>query len=526
MTKLPKLTKEKIASILFERFNGKFLNLKDLPSPFLFKDMQKGIKRVVSAIKNKEKIALIGDYDVDGVVSISIVREFFREIKYPIEWIIPNRFEDGYGISKSVIDKLNSPNLIVTFDNGISAIEAANYCKDIGIDLIITDHHNIPLEVPSAYAIINQKQDSCNFPFKEICGAQIAWYFIAALSKELNIKIDLKKYLDLLSLAIIADIMPLKDINRTMVKRGLEIFSNSKRASIVALKEMIKKESIKVDDIAYFIAPLINSAGRMDDASIASNFLLSNDINEARELLLMLNLYNNSRRDFEEKIFEKAILNIDESSRVIVVSDSNFHEGVVGIVASRIAQKFKKPTIVLSCDREICKGSGRSYGECDLFKLVESQKRFLEKFGGHKSAIGLSIKKENLDLFLEGLNKKAKDLCDMEYIDPSILGYLDFREIDFELMKILEKFEPYGEGNLKPKFITTNVEVRDSFLIGNNRHTKYLLSKDRKNLNGLFFRRKEPLKIGERVDIVYELSLNFFQNQYSIDLILSDIKRR
>jgi len=524
--KLKRLNKADVYKTLYSRFKGEFLSLKDLPHPHTFKDMQRAVRRVANAVINKQKIALIGDYDVDGVVATTIIRELFSAINYKLEWIIPNRFSDGYGISKSVIDRVDA-NVIITVDNGIAAIEAAQICKERDIELIITDHHSVGDKLPQAYAIINQKQRDCGFLYKEICGAQIAWYFASALAKELNIKIDLKYLLGLCSLAIVADIMPLNGINRTMLIAGLQQLERGDYKFVSALKERGYFKTFNSEAIAYYIAPLINSAGRLKDAAIASEFLMTKNLDEARAILDELISFNNERKSIEREITKSAIKQVNSSDSIAIVSGKDWNEGVVGIVAARVAEHFKKPAIVLSCKDGICKGSGRSYGDCDLYELVFSAKEHYLKFGGHKMALGLSLKEEKLALVKSLLNIKASQMCNKsEFIDESILGILPFSELDLELLEIIETFEPYGEANPKPKFISKGVEVVEVKEIGQKREHKRYRLKDGNNIAvALEFRAKSSVSLGEKVDIVYTISKNEFNGNIYINLFLEAIDK-
>jgi len=518
------LSKSSVFKTLYNRFKGEFLTLKDLPHPNSFKDMQKAIRRVANAIINNQKIALIGDYDVDGVTATTIIRELFREINYPLEWVIPNRFSDGYGISKSVIDRVDA-NLIITVDNGIAAIEAAKVCRERDIELIITDHHSVGDTLPDAYAIINQKQPDCPFIYKEICGAQIAWYFASALANELKVKIDLKYLLGLSALAIVADIMPLNGINRSMLIAGLQQLERGNYAFVKALKNRGYFKSFNSEAIAYYIGPLINSAGRLKDASLASEFLFTKNIDQANAILDELISLNSDRKAIERDITKDAIKQVKSSDNIAIVSGKDWNEGVVGIVAARVAEHFKKPTIALSCKDGICKGSGRSYGDCDLYSLVASAKEHYLKFGGHKMALGVSLEQDKLSLIKTILNIKASQMCDdSDFKDESILGILPFNEIDLELLEIIEKFEPYGEANPKPKFITQNVEVVDITEIGANKeHKRFRLRDGNTVMVALEFRAKSTLNIGDRVDITYTLSKNEFNGNIYINLFLESI---
>jgi single-stranded-DNA-specific exonuclease len=293
---MSKITKQRLFEILSSRhLNNPYSKLASIPSPNNFKDMQIAAQRVKKAIATKENITIVGDYDVDGVVSTTIMLDFFHTINVKVNYIIPNRFEHGYGLSPKIANKIDS-GLVITVDNGISAYEASIILKDKNIDLIITDHHTVGEKVPYAFAIINPKQEDCNFEFKEICGAQVAWYFCAAIKKELDANVDLSSYLDLLTLAIIADIMPMTSLNHTMVKQGLKKIKNSSREAFKLLNQHIQKEILVSDDIGFTIAPKINSAGRMDDASLALDFLLSKCQNSAYESLAVLDELNNYRK--------------------------------------------------------------------------------------------------------------------------------------------------------------------------------------------------------------------------------------
>jgi len=522
----PKISLELLEKLLDERFSDGFLTLRDLPHPSAFKDMEKATARIASAIQNGEKITIIGDYDVDGVVSTTLMVRFFEEIDYPIAWIIPNRFKDGYGLSSQIIPRIIGSDLAITVDNGISAVEAAKYCKEEGIDLIITDHH-IPGEIlPEAYATVNQKQDACTFPYYEVCGAQIAWYLIASLKNALNVKIDMVCYLELAAVAIIADVMPLQHINRAMVKSGLEAFSKSALPAIRAFMELHQKNECSSEDIAFFFAPLLNSAGRMEDAVHAVEFLTSKNIYDARIRLERLQGFNTLRKETEEHITQEALKQVDPEDRVIVVSGDAWHEGVVGIVAARVARIHQKPAIVLSRNGEgILKGSGRSVESCDLFELTDTCRGYLEKFGGHKAAIGLSLDEENFDTFKKRLQKEyGKRGYQPQGIDPEIVGELDFSTISFELTGLIKKYEPYGEGNTKPKFTTRKVRIVESVTMGkDHNHLRFTLEHNGCFLKGVKFKTTDSFEADILVDVTYLVNENHFNGKSTLQLLIDKI---
>ncbi len=511
-----------IEAILQDRFEGSFLSLKDLPDPYMFKDMQRAIERIVEAINKRERIILVGDYDVDGVSSTAIMRRFFAKLNFPLKWVIPNRFNDGYGLSPTIFPRLKDADLVITVDNGIAAHEAALLCKEAGIDLIITDHHIVPPTPPQAYAIIDQKQPSCSFPYRDVCGAQIAWYLCAALNRRLKAGIDMKALLELTSLAIIADIMPLSHINRTMVIHGLRLLERSDSPFIVAWRERSGKRNLRAEDIAFALAPLINSAGRMEDASIACDFLCATTQEEAIGLLNSLEEFNRRRKGIEEIIFQEALESVNIHAPIAIAVGEEWHEGVLGIVAARIARHLQRPALVLSRFGSIYKGSGRSFGSCHLYDLLLTQSHLMEKFGGHAAAVGFSIKPQKLESWIESLQEEAKRNCSFEkFRDPDILGEIGFDLVGWELYRLLERFEPYGEGNPRPKFITRGLHVEAIKVMGSDgQHFKATLSDGIFRHEAIQFRSHTPPKVGDRIDLVYTINENSFNGRSAIQLLI------
>ena len=521
----PLLTQEAIFTLLGERFDDTFLSLRDLPHPSTFKDMDRAVARIVRAIKHQEKIMLIGDYDVDGVISTSVMRLFFDAIGIPLEWIIPNRFRDGYGLSTTLIPRIEGYDLVITVDNGIAAVEAAAECKKLGIDLIITDHHIVPEIRPEAYAIINQKQPECTFPHAEVCGAQIAWYLCTALNKALDTKIEMKVYLELVAMAIIADIMPLQHINRAMVQAGMKLLNQSQRPAIKAYREQSNKQQFVAEDIAFGLAPILNSAGRLEDASWAVDFICSTNIYDARTHLEALTTLNESRKALEQQITDEATHQVSERSKVIVVASEAWHEGVVGIVAARLARKFERPAIVLTQNGDLYKGSGRSFNGCDLFGLVDTQREILKKFGGHSAAIGLSLETEKLEDFKTALHTQAATLCTQEpFVDPDILGELPFDQISYPLIEMISQFEPFGEANPKPKFLTTGVEILAVQTMGKeSNHLRFTFRHNDIIQHAVQFKTYAQYETGQRVDIVYTVNVNHFRGESTVQLMVESV---
>ena len=523
----PKISPQQIEERLQKRFlEDGYLTLKDLPKPSAFKDMERAVARLVKAIHTGEKIILIGDYDVDGVTSTTLIKMFFQEIGVDLEWIIPNRFRDGYGLSTNLIPQIEGYDLVFTVDNGIAAVEAAKMCREMGIDLIITDHHIVPAILPEAYAIVDQKQKSCSFPYEEVCGAQIAWYLIAALNKALNANVDMKSYLGLVSIAIIADMMPLQHINRAMVKAGLQLLNRTELPAIKAFMEKLDKVALNADDIGFQIAPVLNAAGRMDDAKWSVEFLLSSNIYDARVRLDRLKDFNENRKAIEQKITDEAIGQVDINDSVIVVVGEDWHEGVVGIVAARVGRRFEKPCIVLTkSETGELKGSGRSFHVCNLFKITSACRPLLNKFGGHEAAIGLSLSVDNLERFKKEIQDAyALENYEEQLVDPDILGELSFSHIDFTLVNMLKNFEPYGQGNPRVKFISKNVIIEDVNEMGKEKeHRRFTFSQNGVTQQAVLFKTKEVFHIGQVVSVVYGINENYFNNRVTLQLMVEKI---
>nr|WP_275847807.1 single-stranded-DNA-specific exonuclease RecJ [Sulfurimonas sp. SAG-AH-194-I05] len=521
------LTKNSLYALLSSRFSQEEKKLSDIPSPALLQDASHAAKRIAHAINNKEKITLVGDYDVDGVSSTAIMVDFFRQIPYPLEAIIPNRFKDGYGVSPTVLERVDA-DLVITVDNGIAAVAASKICKERGIDFIITDHHTPGDILPHATYIVDPKLSTCTYPFKEICGAQVAWLLLGLVKKELHLSINMKQFLDILAIAIIADIMPLIDINRTLVREGLKVLMTSNRPSSIIIRDFLNKSVITSEDIAFQIAPRINSAGRLEDASIALDFYTAKDTHAAFKQFELLGQLNNLRKETEAECTKEALTCGDANADVIVVSGEGWHEGVVGIVAARLVEHFGRPAIVLSIENGFAKGSARSIGEVSIYELIKANDSYLSKFGGHKMAAGLGLKEENIDAFREAINKTASKLDKEDFIPKeSISGTLQTEDIDLELLSLLEQFEPYGEANLRPTFLVENAEVVNIKLMGADKsHSRIEIRQnphERKTLELIAFRTVYTMPHDRKITCSYTVAKNEFNNKVSAQLLVNKI---
>ncbi len=519
---------QNIQNKLNSRFPDGFQPLSQLPSPSLLKDVNKSAQRIAEAINKQQKIVIISDYDVDGVISSAIAHRFFKEINYAIEIVIPNRFTEGYGINPEVLKRVNA-DLVITVDNGINSFASAEILKKQNIDLIITDHHQPAERLPDAFAVVNPKQINCSYPFKDICGAQVFWLLLAELKKVLNIKIDLSKYLDLLTIAIIGDVMPLTGFNHSLVKAGLKaiILNNDNRVYLNTIKEQLfnKNNYISAEDIAFQIAPRINSSGRIDDAIHSLNFLISDNYQESLSLYEKINEFNIKRRQLEFDIFQKVSKQIDNSLPIIIFNDIDLHDGVIGIVASRIVEKYKKPAFVLSQTGEIIKGSARGLGNINIYKLIENASEFLLRWGGHLRAGGMTMHVSQFENFKNSLINSMKIYNQPDFfVEKNIFGEIDIHDISKDLINLLSSFEPFGEGNPRPFFIAHNMIVINSFYIGkNSEYQKLILKNNFKLFEALLFKQFAKIHINTNISFLYQPQLSSFKGEDKVQLIIHEI---
>ncbi|MDY0116008.1 MAG: single-stranded-DNA-specific exonuclease RecJ [Sulfurimonadaceae bacterium] len=523
------LDKKSLFTLLEQRFAEGEKKLAQIPNPALLNDASKAAQKIAHAIQTNKHITLVGDYDVDGVSSTAIMVDFFRQIPYPLHAIIPNRFKHGYGVSPKLLETIET-DLIITVDNGISAKEAAEICKERGIELIITDHHTPSDELPHAYAIVDPKLMACEYPFKEICGAQVAWLLLALVKKELNLSIDMKQFLDILAIAIIADIMPLIDINRTLVKEGLNLIMRSQRPASIIIRDFLNKSTITSEDIGFMIAPRLNSAGRLEDAKIALDFFLSQNTHEAYLGFERLSALNDERKQTEAEATKEAIAQVRElgHGNVIVVANYGWHEGVVGIVASRLVDTFGKPAIVLSINDGIAKGSARSIGEINIYELIKANEHLLTKFGGHMMAAGLGLLAHNIEEFRDAINQSASTIDPKDFVPKDkVLGIIQSDMIDFELLDILERFEPYGEANPRPSFLIKDAEIVSIALMGKEKsHSRISVRQaphERQTLELILFHQALEMPQDRKITCSYTVSKNEFNSKVSVQLLVNKV---
>jgi single-stranded-DNA-specific exonuclease len=524
--KVPKLDLEALKRRLDERFCDGFSKLSDIPDPSLLLNAPKAAKRIADAVRNNERITLVGDYDVDGVTATSLTTLFFRELGYPLDVIIPNRFSDGYGVSPTVLERVEA-DLVFTVDNGINAYGAAEVCRARGIDLIITDHHTPSDILPDVYTIVDPKLPDDTYPFKEICGAQVAWLVLVLVKKELSLDINMSQYLPLLALAVVADVMPLIGINRAIVQHGLQQMSTSTLPAFVIIREFLNRSALSAEDIGFQIAPRLNSAGRLEDASIALEFLTAETQERAFKQFDLLNQLNDLRKAIEADVTEEAMSQVIIGDDVLVVAGEDWNEGVVGIVASRLVHRFGRPAIVLSITEGRAKGSARSIGAVSIYELIKSQSALLEAFGGHMMAAGLAMPVDNIDSFRRGINALA-DKIDPDAFRPQeeLIGELIPSAINHNLLKLLDAYEPFGEANPRPRFLAKEAYVASVNYMGKERdHSRIAIQLEGgiEKHDLIAFKQRYQMPANRRLCCSYTISKNEFNGRISLQMMLDKL---
>ena len=537
-----------------------------LCNPFDLKDMKAAVRRVLAATSRREKITIYGDYDVDGVTSVCTLYLYLKSIGAIVDYYIPNRATDGYGVTRAALDTLKAggTSLVVTVDTGITAIEEVQYAKSIGMDFVITDHHECRAELPRAEAVVNPHRPDCPYPFKELAGVGVVFKFICALEETRSTKSRISVaqkmfsfYSDLVAIGTIADVMPIHGENRIIVSYGLHMIENTKRPGLLALMDAAasrpedrrgndnrKKKSAKISSgyIGYTIAPRINAAGRIKSATRAVELFLATNYDDAYVIAEELCLANKERQNEENKIIQDAFRIIDEEmdlekNPVVVLSADNWHHGVIGIVASRITERFCCPSILVSFEGgentadgvAVGKGSGRSIKGMNLVDALCHCSDLLVKFGGHELAAGLSVTRENLPLFREKINAFARENLSEADMVPTVEADLEvnFEDVNMALAESLRALEPYGVGNPIPTFAMYGVSVSDISPVSDGKHTRLTLSKDGRDLTAMFFSvspKSLDIFVGDSADLIFNLDVNDWMGRRSVQLIVKDIR--
>ncbi len=522
--------------------------LKDIHDPFLMKGMRECVDRIIKAIHNKEKIFVYGDYDVDGVTAASLMIHFFNEIEFPLDYYIPNRLSEGYGLNEEAIAilKERGANLVITADCGIGAVREIKKAADLGMDVIVTDHHEVPEELPEAFAILNPLQKDCPYPYKFLSGAGVIYKMLIGLRSGLRDigypaeLPNLKKHLDLVALATIADMVPLTGENHIFTRHGLEELSATKKAGLRALKSVAGLAERKIDtySVGFQLAPRLNAAGRLGEANRSLKLLTSTDMVDSLKLASELDAENNERREIQEKVIREARemikkdVNLDTEFTIVLASE-NWHPGVIGIAASKIVDSFNRPTVLIALENGLGKGSARSIGSFDIYNGLKECSGLFNDFGGHKAAAGLSIESKNIPVFKSKFAQVASERLNQEDLMPSFRadGEINIDELDTAVIKQLEQLAPFGLSNPRPAFVVRNIRASGKLIrMGKNGdHIKFPIENSggaRMEAVGFYmekvFRKVDIEK--SSMDILFTPQINEWNGRETLQLKLNDCR--
>ena len=503
--------------------------LDSLYDPYLMKDMEKAVVRINNA--SSEKIMILGDYDVDGTTSTSMLYTYFNHRNYDLIYYIPDRYKEGYGVSLESIDyaKDNKISLIITVDCGIKAVNQVEYANSKGIDVIICDHHLPDIKVPKAYAVLNPKQSDCTYPFKDLCGCGIAYKLITAHNLKSENKLNIRSLLDFVALATVSDMMPLIDENRVMVFHGLKEINNNPR---LGLRNFLKSNNNKVDEskISFNIGPRINAAGRMKNGKIIVDLLVEEDPNKAMSLSNEVEFLNSKRRATEKDVFKNVVEKIDHSKYSNIIYGKNWSTGVLGIVASRIIEKSYKPTIIITdFDQELLTGSVRSVSGFDVYDELVKCEKYLYQFGGHKFAAGVKIEKSKLNLFSEHFEKTVKETVNENMFQRKHKYDLEvsFSDLSIENVKIISRMSPFGLENKRPIFRSNNCKIVDDLkFVGKESQIvkSYIMDSSNTKLPFISFIKKDELvNLKSSFNVLFTTSINSYSGKDQVEIIIKEI---
>jgi single-stranded-DNA-specific exonuclease len=513
-------------------------SLDHLHDPWLMKDMRKAVDRIEKAIKENQKILVFGDYDVDGTTSVATLYQFLKQLSPNIDYYIPHRYKEGYGISKIGIDfaKQNNFDLIISVDCGIKSTDLISYAKELGMDFIICDHH-LPDEIlPPAIAILNAKQVDCNYPYKELCGCGVVFKLITALALTYNLPAEsYLQYLDLVATAIAADIVPITDENRTLAFFGVQKVNEHPSPGLKALMELAKQTGpMRITNLVFAVAPRINAAGRMDDAKKAVHLFIEQDYDKALAFGSVLQQDNLDRREADTTITEEALALIEadpfhQTKKSSVVFQAHWHKGVVGIVASRLIEKHYKPTIVLTQSGDVIAGSARSVNGFNLYEALHACRKHLIGYGGHFAAAGMTMEVGALEGFKIAFEQAVASRITEDQLTPEIIinAELSIDDIGMQFYNIISQMEPFGPENMRPLFIAKNVYDTGYTKLVKEQHISFNVTQGKSNVRGIGYNMPEQLKIvksGKPFDIVFQLQLNEWQGTQTVQIQVLDLK--
>lgn len=509
----------------------------DFYNPYLMQDMEIAVERIVRAIENQEKVIIYGDYDVDGITSTVVLKKFLKDLGLEVSYYIPNRLNEGYGLNNKAIEKIVNEgySLMITVDCGISAIDEIDYANSLGLEVIVTDHHEPGEVLPKALAVVDNKRKDSNYPFRDLAGVGVAFKLTQALGMKLGLKEETYlKYLDIVCVGTISDIVPLVDENRVITKLGLLLVRQTKNMGLKSIINSSGYSKIDSNTISFGVAPRINACGRMGKAEEALELLLSTEIYRVNELTKKLSEHNRERQEIEKTIYESAVEKIEKNhlyeNRTIVVGGKDWHHGVIGIVSSKITDMYFKPSILLSFEEDgTGKGSGRSVPGFDLHDALTKCQDTLEKFGGHSMAVGVTIKKENLEKFIKEFEKIAEEEK-IEEIVPilNVDAKIDLNSVDKDVIESLRALEPFGEANKMPIFAFKNLRIDSIRALSEGKHLKLTLKEDNRIINAIGFNMgalAEEYKIGDKIDVAGVLEINTFNGVDNLQINIKDVMK-
>lgn len=516
----------------------KYINttLEDLYDPFLMKDMDKLVDRVLLAKENNEKVIIYGDYDVDGVTSITILYSFLKELGLDVHYYLPDRMEEGYGLNKEALLRIknNGYSLVITVDCGISAIDEIAYANSIGLEVCLTDHHECGEIIPNAYAVVNPKRQDCSYPFEMLAGVGVAFKVITAIAMKLGLdKHSYFKYLDIVTVGTIADIVPLQDENRIITKVGIKKVKNTDNEGLKALIRVAGIKNVDSTAISFAIAPRINASGRMADATVAVKLLLEDSPVKANSLAELLDTQNKERQAVEKKILEEVVNKIEKEKlyerNSLVISGQGWHQGVIGIVASKIAEKYIKPVILITYEEGMAKGSGRTPRGISLYDALDKCRDVLTQFGGHELAAGVTLEKDKIQEFTDRFEKAVCEVQEKEIQDIIDID-LEITKSDLinGLIKINDTLLPFGQKNSEPVYLYRNVRVDSLCTLKDDKHLKLGLKDNNFYINAIGFSlgyRRDELRLGDKIDVVGTININEFNGNKYIQILLKDFKK-
>jgi len=515
-----------------------FLNptRRDFHNPYLMPDMDKAVDRIIKAIENKEKIIIYGDYDVDGITSITVLKKFLLDRNAIVTEYIPDRLDEGYGLNKEAIKKIvdTGNKLMITVDCGISGIEEIEYANSLGIETIVTDHHEPGEILPNAIAVVDAKRKDNKYPFNQLAGVGVVFKLIQAIGQRLNLEEkEYLKYLDIVCIGTISDIVPLVDENRVIAKLGLKLVEITKNIGLKTLLDVSGYKTVDSTTISFGLAPRINACGRMGHAGEALKLFLTEDIKEAQEIAKKLNDYNKERQETEKRIFDEALQEIEkekEEKNVIVLGKEGWHHGVIGIVSSKVTEMYFKPSILICFEQDgLGKGSGRSVPGFDLYEALSKCNDNIDRFGGHSMAIGITVAKENFEEFKKDFeeyaqNSNISDIIPIINIDEEV----DSKDISVRAVAELSMLEPFGEANKMPLFLYKNLKINSIRALSEGKHIKLTLKDDNLIIDAIGFNLghlTEEYRIGDKIDVVGTLEINRFNGMESVQINLKDIRK-